>query len=73
MRVRATRGIRFSAFYGNYFVRGADLLALPNCSADSSFSLDMAYDETVLSAQANFLVYHHKSILFGCQPGGFVL
>ena len=51
MRVRATRGIRFSAFYGNYFVRGTDLLALPNCTADSSFSLDMAYDETVLSAQ----------------------
>lgn len=52
MRVRATRGIRFSNFYGNYFVRGTDLLALPNCTADSSFSLDMAYDEAVLSAQA---------------------
>jgi protein transport protein SEC24 len=52
MRVRATRGIRFSNFYGNYFIRGTDLLALPNCTADSSFSLDMAYDEAVLSAQA---------------------
>jgi len=52
MRVRATRGIRFSNFYGNYFVRGTDLLALPNCTADSSFSLDMAYDEGVLAAQA---------------------
>jgi len=51
MRVRATRGIRFSNFYGNYFVRGTDLLALPNCTADSSFSLDMAYDESVLAAQ----------------------
>lgn len=52
MRVRATRGIRFSNFYGNYFIRGTDLLALPNCTSDSSFSLDMAYDEAVLSAQA---------------------
>jgi protein transport protein SEC24 len=69
MRVRATRGIRFSAFYGNYFVRGADLLALPNCSADSSFSLDMAYDETVLSAQATqpFLVNPHQYIPRGNQ------
>lgn len=52
MRVRATRGVRFSSFYGNYFIRGTDLLALPNCHADSSFSLDMAYDEAQLSAQA---------------------
>ncbi|KAJ1439167.1 Sec23/Sec24 trunk domain-containing protein, partial [Ochromonadaceae sp. CCMP2298] len=52
MRVRATRGVRFSNFYGNYYIRGTDLLALPNCTADSSFSLDMSYDETVLSAQA---------------------
>lgn len=51
MRVRATRGIRFTNFYGNYFVRGTDLLSLPNCTADSSYSLDMAYDEAVLSAQ----------------------
>jgi len=52
MRVRATRGIRFSNFYGNYYIRGTDLLALPNCTSDSSYSLDMSYDETVLSAQA---------------------
>lgn len=52
MRVRATRGMRFSNFYGNYFVRGTDLLALPNCSSDSSFSLDMSYDEAQLQAQA---------------------
>jgi len=117
MRVRATRGIRFSNFYGNYFIRGAfaavmslllflcviiaraktvvrtrklsssvfdvhflivfaflecatvlhynnlfstgtDLLALPNCTSDSSFSLDMAYDETVLSAQAITIQVH---------------
>lgn len=52
MRVRATRGLRFSNYYGNYFVRGTDLLALPNCTSDSSFSMDIAYDEAQLSAQA---------------------
>lgn len=52
MRVRATRGMRFSNFYGNYYVRGTDLLALPNCTSDSSFSLDMSYDEAQLQAQA---------------------
>jgi protein transport protein SEC24 len=39
MRVRATRGLRFSNFYGNYFIRGTDLLALPNCTSDSTFAL----------------------------------
>jgi protein transport protein SEC24 len=51
MRVRATRGLRFSNFYGNYFIRGTDLLALPNCTSDSTFALDLAYDEPTLGAQ----------------------
>lgn len=50
MRVRATRGLRFSNFYGNYFIRGTDLLALPNCTSDSTFALDLAYDEAHLSS-----------------------
>ena len=45
MRVRATRGIRITNFYGNYLLRGTDLLALPNCTADSSFAVDLGYDE----------------------------
>jgi protein transport protein SEC24 len=32
MRVRATRGLRISNFYGNHYIRGQDLLALPNCT-----------------------------------------
>eukprot|EP00981_Chlorochromonas_danica_P001118 scaffold247_cov172-Ochromonas_danica.AAC.33 len=51
MRVRATRGVRFTAFYGNYFIRGTDLMALPNCTSDSSFALDMAYEEATLPGQ----------------------
>lgn len=51
MRVRATRGVRFPNFYGNYFIRGTDLMALPNCTSDSTFTMDIAYDEQQLSAQ----------------------
>ena len=50
MRVRATRGIRITNFYGNYLLRGTDLLALPNCTADSSFAVDLGYDEVNLLA-----------------------
>ncbi len=52
MRVRATRGLRIQNFYGNFFIRGTDLLALPNCHADSVFAMDFAYDEPNLSTTA---------------------
>lgn len=50
MRVRATRGLRITNFYGNYFIRGTDLLALPNCTPDSVFAVEFGYDEQVLTA-----------------------
>ena len=49
-RVRATRGISITSFYGNYFIRGTDLLALPNCSSDSTFALDLSYEDPILNA-----------------------
>jgi protein transport protein SEC24 len=49
-RVRATRGITISAFYGNYFIRGTDLLALPNCTSDSTFALDLSYEDPIVNA-----------------------
>jgi protein transport protein SEC24 len=45
LRIRCTKGMRISNFYGNFFVRGTDLLALPNCSSDSVFGFDLAHDE----------------------------
>ena len=45
MRIRCTRGMRISNFYGNFFVRGTDLLALPNCTSDSVFGFDLVHDE----------------------------
>jgi protein transport protein SEC24 len=51
MRVRATRGMKITNFYGNYYIRGTDLLALPNCTSDSSFGMDLAYEEQTLNAQ----------------------
>jgi protein transport protein SEC24 len=50
MRVRATRGMRVTNFYGNYFIRGSDLLALPNCNSDATFGVQIAHDDKVLSS-----------------------
>lgn len=45
LRIRCTKGMRISNFYGNFFIRGTDLLALPNCSPDSVFGFDLVHDE----------------------------
>jgi len=45
MRIRCTRGMRISNFYGNFYIRGTDLLALPNCNSDSVFAFDIVHDE----------------------------
>ena len=50
-RVRATRGVNCSTFYGNYFVRGQDLLAVPSCTSDSVFTCELSLDEAVLQTQ----------------------
>ena len=50
MRVRATRGLKVTQFYGSYYIRGTDLLALPNCSSESVFGVEMAHDEAFLTA-----------------------
>lgn len=49
MRVRATQGMRLSNFYGNSFMRGADLLALPNVDTNSTFAVDMIHADAVLN------------------------
>merc|ERR1719409_2011395 len=52
MRVRCTKGLKVSAFFGNFFVRGTDLLALPNCTPDSTYALEISHEEeTTFGAQ----------------------
>jgi len=51
IRVRASRGVRITNFYGNYFIRGNDLLSLPCCNSDSVYGLDFVYDEPILNSQ----------------------
>lgn len=34
MRIRCSKGLRINAFYGHFFIRSTDLLALPACDSD---------------------------------------
>ncbi len=45
LRIRCTKGMRITNFYGNFNIRGQDLLALPNCTPDSVFGFDLTHDE----------------------------
>ena len=45
MRIRCTKGMKITNFYGNFFIRGQDLMALPNCNTESVFGFDLAHDE----------------------------
>ncbi|KAI8354974.1 putative ER to Golgi transport-related protein [Mortierella sp. GBAus27b] len=47
LRVRASKGLRMSAFYGNFFIRSTDLLALPNVPRDQSYSIEVSYDDNL--------------------------
>jgi len=43
MRVRVSRGLRISAFHGHFFIRGTDLLALPNIDEDKTFAVEIGH------------------------------
>ena len=50
IRVRATRGIRMSAFHGNFFTRSTDLLALPTVSHDQNYVIELQLEDDLKGA-----------------------
>lgn len=50
MRVRASNGVAVSNFYGNFFIRGHDLLALPMTDADKSYGIELSLTDSTLNA-----------------------
>ncbi|KAI8854513.1 hypothetical protein BC829DRAFT_424511 [Chytridium lagenaria] len=54
LRVRASKGIKMTAFHGNFFLRSTDLLALPNVSPDNSYGIEMSIQDVLTSNVACF-------------------
>ncbi|GAA5885064.1 hypothetical protein JCM16303_006387 [Sporobolomyces ruberrimus] len=54
MRVRASRGVRMSAFHGNFFVRSTDLLSLPAVPMDQSYAIEIQIEDPI---SAPFVVF----------------
>jgi len=38
IRVRCSKGVNIGGYYGNFFIRSNDLLALPNCDSDKAYA-----------------------------------
>lgn len=47
MRVRVSRGWKITKFHGHFFLRGADLLVVPNCHTDQTFGVTIDMEENV--------------------------
>ncbi|ODN85852.1 protein transporter SEC24 [Cryptococcus wingfieldii CBS 7118] len=45
IRVRASRGVRMSAFHGNFFIRSTDLLALPVVPEDQNYVIELQLED----------------------------
>jgi len=55
MRIRCSKGMRVSNFYGHFYIRGKDLLSLPNCNAHSSFGFDLIHEDATQPLQHQYL------------------
>ncbi|ORZ40436.1 hypothetical protein BCR44DRAFT_1174498 [Catenaria anguillulae PL171] len=65
LRVRASKGLRMSAYHGNFFVRSTDLLALPNVNPDNTYAVEVAIDENIQSSVACFQTALLHTTAFG--------
>ncbi|CAB5132532.1 hypothetical protein RhiirA5_364598 [Rhizophagus irregularis] len=65
MRVRASKGIRMTAFHGNFFVRQTDLLALPNVSRDHSYTIEVGIEENITTPTVCFQTALLHTTCFG--------
>merc|ERR1719329_618910 len=45
MRVRSSRGWKITQVFGHLFIRGADLMVIPNCHADQTFTVMIDINE----------------------------
>lgn len=66
MRVRVSRGWKITKFYGHLFIRGHDLLVIPNCHADQTFAISFDMEENVTPDP---VIYVQSALLYTNSEG----
>ncbi|KAL6499524.1 Protein transport protein Sec24A [Orobanche gracilis] len=54
MRIRCSKGVRFTSYHGNFMLRSTDLLALPGVGCDKAYAAQMSLQETLLTTQTRY-------------------
>ncbi|KAF7726762.1 COPII subunit [Apophysomyces ossiformis] len=65
IRIRASRGLRMSAFHGNFFIRSTDLLALPNVPRDQSYCVEVSIEDDIKTPAVCFQTALLHTTCFG--------
>uniref|UniRef100_A0A7E4WB79 Protein transport protein SEC24 n=1 Tax=Panagrellus redivivus TaxID=6233 RepID=A0A7E4WB79_PANRE len=66
LRIRCSTGIKLHSFYGNFFVRSPDLMALPNVSPDATLGALIEVDESFCGRQS---VVFQAALLYTTSKG----
>ncbi|KAK7269462.1 hypothetical protein RIF29_22188 [Crotalaria pallida] len=51
LRIRCSKGARFTTYHGNFMLRSTDLLALPAVDCDKAFAMQLSLEEALLTTQ----------------------
>ncbi|KAK6120063.1 hypothetical protein DH2020_046193 [Rehmannia glutinosa] len=66
MRIRCSKGVRFTSYHGNFMLRSTDLLALPAVDCDKAYAVQLSLEETLLTTQT---VYFQVALLYTSSYG----
>ncbi|KAJ1732751.1 COPII subunit, partial [Coemansia biformis] len=65
LRLRASKGLRMAAYYGNFFLRSLDLLSLPSVTPNHCYAVDVEVEETLTAP----VVYFQAALLHTTSYG----
>ncbi|KAJ2550317.1 COPII subunit, partial [Coemansia sp. RSA 1933] len=65
LRIRASKGLRMTSYYGNFFLRSLDLLALPNVTPNHSYAVEVEIEETITAPVVFFQTALLHTTAFG--------
>ncbi|KAK7344298.1 hypothetical protein VNO77_13744 [Canavalia gladiata] len=54
LRIRCSKGVRFTTYHGNFMLRSTDLLALPAVDCDKIFAMQLSLEEALLTTQTMY-------------------
>ena len=69
MRIRCSAGFKVSKFYGNFLIRGQDLLLLPSVNSDTTLSVDIEHDVAGKEGADSNILYIQSALLYTTQNG----